>query len=70
MDPVSDEWTQYAVTAQIPPDANLIRSGVFLNGGGQVEFRHPALHLIRQASNNRCWPTARVPPQVIAALTW
>jgi RNA polymerase sigma factor (sigma-70 family) len=37
------EWTQYEVTAQIPPDANLIRFGVFLNGGGQLEFRHPAL---------------------------
>jgi len=36
-------WTQYEVTAQIPADANLIRFGVFLNGGGQLEFRHPAL---------------------------
>jgi bifunctional DNase/RNase len=36
-------WTQYEVTAQIPPDANLIRFGVFLNGGGQVEFRHAEL---------------------------
>ena len=36
-------WTQYEVTAQIPPDANLITFGVFLNGGGQLEFRHPAL---------------------------
>jgi hypothetical protein len=27
------------VTAQIPADANLIRFGVFLNGGGQVELR-------------------------------
>ena len=36
-------WTQYEVTAQIPADANLIRFGVFLNGGGQVEFRHPEL---------------------------
>jgi hypothetical protein len=36
-------WTQYEVTAQIPPDANLVRFGVFLNGGGQVEFRRPAL---------------------------
>jgi RNA polymerase sigma-70 factor (ECF subfamily) len=36
-------WTQYEVTAQIPPDASLIRFGVFLNGGGQVEFRHPDL---------------------------
>jgi bifunctional DNase/RNase len=36
-------WTQYEVTAQVPADANLVRFGVFLNGGGQVEFRHPAL---------------------------
>ena len=36
-------WTQYEVTAQIPPDANLIRFGVFLDGGGQVELRHPEL---------------------------
>ncbi len=36
-------WTQYEVTAQIPADANLIRFGVFLNGGGQLEFRHPGL---------------------------
>ena len=36
-------WTQYEVTAQIPADASLVRFGVFLNGGGQVEFRHPAL---------------------------
>jgi len=37
------EWTQYEVTAQIPADANRIRFGVFLNGSGQVELRHPAL---------------------------
>jgi RNA polymerase sigma factor (sigma-70 family) len=37
------EWTQYEVTAQIPADANLITFGVFLNGGGQIELRHPAL---------------------------
>jgi RNA polymerase sigma factor (sigma-70 family) len=36
-------WTQYEVTAQIPADASLVRFGVFLNGGGQVEFRHPEL---------------------------
>jgi hypothetical protein len=36
-------WTQYEVTAQIPPYANLITFGVFLNGGGQLEFRHPEL---------------------------
>ncbi len=36
-------WTRYEVTAQIPPDANLIRFGVFLNGDGQVELRRPEL---------------------------
>ncbi len=36
-------WTQYEVTAQIPADASLVRFGVFLNGGGQLEFRHPEL---------------------------
>jgi RNA polymerase sigma-70 factor (ECF subfamily) len=36
-------WTQYEVTAQIPADANLIEFGVLLNGGGQLEFRHPEL---------------------------
>jgi bifunctional DNase/RNase len=36
-------WTQYEVTAQVPADANLIRFGVFLNGGGQVELRQPRL---------------------------
>jgi DNA-directed RNA polymerase specialized sigma24 family protein len=36
-------WTQYEVTAQIPADASLIMFGVFLNGGGQLEFRHPGL---------------------------
>lgn len=36
-------WTQYEVTAQIPADASLVRFGVFLNGGGQVELRHPEL---------------------------
>jgi RNA polymerase sigma-70 factor (ECF subfamily) len=36
-------WTQHEVTAQIPADASLITFGVFLNGGGQLEFRHPEL---------------------------
>jgi RNA polymerase sigma factor (sigma-70 family) len=36
-------WTQYEVTAQIPADANRITFGVFLNGGGQLELRHPEL---------------------------
>jgi RNA polymerase sigma-70 factor (ECF subfamily) len=39
-------WTQYEVTAEIPADANLIRFGAFLNGGGQLEFRHPRLALL------------------------
>ena len=36
-------WTQYEVTAQIPADASLVRFGVFLDGGGQIELRHPEL---------------------------
>jgi RNA polymerase sigma-70 factor (ECF subfamily) len=36
-------WTQYEVTAQIPADANLITFGIYLNGGGQLELRHPEL---------------------------
>ena len=36
-------WTPYEVTAQVPADASLIRFGVFLNGGGKVELRHPRL---------------------------
>ncbi len=36
-------WAQYEVTAQVPADANLIRFGAFLDGGGQLELRHPAL---------------------------
>jgi RNA polymerase sigma-70 factor (ECF subfamily) len=36
-------WAQYEVAAQIPADANTIRFGVFLNGSGQVELRHPEL---------------------------
>ncbi len=36
-------WAQYEVTAQVPADASLIRFGVFLDGGGQLEFRHPRL---------------------------
>ncbi len=31
------------MTAQVPPDANLILFGVFLNGRGQVELRNPQL---------------------------
>jgi RNA polymerase sigma factor (sigma-70 family) len=36
-------WAQYEITAQVPPDAGLIRFGVFLDGAGQVELRHPGL---------------------------
>jgi RNA polymerase sigma-70 factor (ECF subfamily) len=36
-------WAWHEVTAQIPADASRLRFGVFLNGGGQVEFRHPGL---------------------------
>jgi hypothetical protein len=48
----SGAWTQYEVTAQIPADASLITFGVFLNGGGQLQLRHPALAPHPQASNN------------------
>jgi bifunctional DNase/RNase len=37
------DWTQHEVTAEIPPDANLIIFGVFLNGPGQIELRNPQL---------------------------
>jgi len=33
------DWTQHEVTAQVPPDANYIFFGVFLNGPGQIELR-------------------------------
>ena len=37
------DWARHEVTAQIPPDANNIIFGVFLNGGGQIELRNPQL---------------------------
>ncbi len=37
------DWAQHEVTAQIPPDANNIIFGVFLNGGGKIELRNPQL---------------------------
>jgi len=37
------DWTRHEVTAQIPPDANYIFFGVFLNGPGQIELRNPQL---------------------------
>ena len=43
-------WTQYEVTAQIPADADRLRFGVFLNGGGQVELRHAGLVQSRPSS--------------------
>jgi RNA polymerase sigma-70 factor (ECF subfamily) len=33
------DWTQHEVTAQVPPDANYIFFGIFLNGPGQIELR-------------------------------
>jgi len=39
----ADDWTRHEVTAEIPPDADLIGFGVYLNGPGQVEFRSPRL---------------------------
>jgi RNA polymerase sigma factor (sigma-70 family) len=37
------DWTRHEVTAQVPADAISITLGVFLNGRGQIEFRHPKL---------------------------
>ena len=37
------DWTRHEVTVQIPPDANYIFFGVFLNGRGQIELRNPEL---------------------------
>ena len=37
------DWARHEVTAQIPPDANYIFFGVFLNGRGQIELRNPQL---------------------------
>jgi RNA polymerase sigma-70 factor, ECF subfamily len=37
------DWTRLEVTAQVPPDANYIFFGVFLNGRGQIELRDPRL---------------------------
>jgi RNA polymerase sigma factor (sigma-70 family) len=36
----TSDWTQHEVTAQVPPDANYIFFGVFLNGPGQIELRN------------------------------
>jgi len=56
-------WTQYEVTVQIPADANLIRFGVFLNGGGQVELRHPELALHPPGSRGARGKDGRSRPQ-------
>ena len=37
------DWARHEVTAHIPPDANYIFFGVFLNGRGQIELRNPQL---------------------------
>ena len=37
------DWARHEVTAQVPPDANYIFFGVFLNGRGQIELRNPQL---------------------------
>jgi RNA polymerase sigma factor (sigma-70 family) len=37
------DWARHEVTAQIPPDANSIIFGVFLDGRGQIELRNPQL---------------------------
>jgi RNA polymerase sigma-70 factor (ECF subfamily) len=36
-------WTRYEVSTQIPADAHVISFGVFLDGAGQLELRHPEL---------------------------
>jgi hypothetical protein len=46
-------WTQYEITAQIPTDASLIKFGVFLNGGGQIELRNPQLETTRESGLRR-----------------
>jgi RNA polymerase sigma factor (sigma-70 family) len=37
------DWTRHEVTAQIPPDADRIMFGLFLNGRGRIELRSPEL---------------------------
>jgi bifunctional DNase/RNase len=37
------DWARHEVTAPIPPDANSIIFGVFLDGRGQIELRNPQL---------------------------
>jgi RNA polymerase sigma factor (sigma-70 family) len=37
------DWARHEVSAQIPPDANSIIFGVFLDGRGQIELRNPQL---------------------------
>jgi hypothetical protein len=39
----TSDWTRHEVTAQVPADAIAIIFGVFLNGRGQIELRHPRL---------------------------
>ena len=39
----TSDWTRHEATAQVPPDANYIFFGVFLNGRGQIELRNPQL---------------------------
>jgi RNA polymerase sigma-70 factor, ECF subfamily len=36
----TSDWTEHEVTAQVPPDANYMFFGVFLNGPGQIELRN------------------------------
>jgi RNA polymerase sigma factor (sigma-70 family) len=37
------DWARHEVTAQVPPGADLIIFGIFLNGCGQIELRNPQL---------------------------
>jgi RNA polymerase sigma-70 factor (ECF subfamily) len=47
------DWARHEVTAQIPPDANNIIFGVFLNGRGQVELRNAQLEPDQKAGMRR-----------------
>jgi hypothetical protein len=47
------DWAGHEVTAQIPPDANNIIFGVFLNGRGQVELRNSQLEPDHKAGMRR-----------------
>jgi bifunctional DNase/RNase len=39
------DWTGHEITARIPPDADLIRFGIALNGQGRIALRNPDLRI-------------------------